>query len=371
MRSYTLFKGKTAKGLIEEMKVLVVGSGSCEHLIIEKLNKSELCEKVYCAPGNAGIARSATCVNIPSANVQALADFAEDKQIALTITCSHVPAQHNICDVFASEGLKVFSPSVEAAAFFTKEDKKEAFYKKYSFPRNTGKKTIRSIYIIALCDSHTLVCLPPCKFYEKLYDNGEGPMTSGMGAYSPYHYKDNKLKTKIMSFITDDFAKAIKREGIRYKGLLSFKILIGEDEFFIGDISSHIPGIVIASALPLLENDLLKLVLSATDETLTQNMIKLSSRACACVMIASGGYPHEYKKGFPITMPPPKYNVELLHGGTILKNGTYYTDAGHVLTVRATGPSLEASREAAYDSISKLNFSGMYYRSDIGREYKQ
>lgn len=350
------------------MKILVVGSGSCEHSIIEKLVQSDLCEKIYCAPGNAGISQKAECIGIPAEDTEALAEFAEKEQIALTLTCSHVPVQHDISGRFESEGLKVFAPSPSDAAFFTREDKKSSFLKKYAFPQNTEKKNTRSVYIIGVSDSSSVICLPPCKFYEKLYDNGEGPLTTGMGAYCPYTFTDKKLFGRISDFIKNDVPRAMKKEGVSYKGLLSFRIEISDSEFFVGDISAHIPGIVLASILPLLESDLLKLILSATDGTLNENMLTFSKRACVCVLIASGGYPSAYKKGFPITFPELKYNVELLHSGTVLKDGVYYTDAGRVLTVRASEQDTQKAREAAYDTISKINFSGMYYRSDIARE---
>ena len=97
------------------MKILVIGSGGREHAIVWKLAQSPLAEEIYCAPGNAGIADLAECVNIPADDVDTLLEFAQAEKIGLTVVGPEAPLAAGIVDKFTAAGLKIFGPSQKAA----------------------------------------------------------------------------------------------------------------------------------------------------------------------------------------------------------------------------------------------------------------
>ncbi|MCF0141943.1 MAG: phosphoribosylamine--glycine ligase, partial [Parasporobacterium sp.] len=117
--------------------------------------------------------------------------------------------------------------------------------------------------------------------------------------------------------------------------------------------------------LPLLESDLLTIMQATTDGTLTEEMVKFSDKSCACVVMASEGYPVKYDKGFEITIPDDIYN-EVYVAGAALKDGKLVTNGGRVLGVTATADTLKEALDTAYERVSRVHFDNAYYRHDIG-----
>ena len=116
------------------MKVLVVGSGGREHAIVWKLSQSKKVDKIFCAPGNAGIAQLAECVNIKATDIEALADFAQDKAIDFTVVGMDDPLMLGIVDVFQERGLKIFGPTKNAAIIEGSKSFSKNLMKKYNIP---------------------------------------------------------------------------------------------------------------------------------------------------------------------------------------------------------------------------------------------
>lgn len=116
------------------MNILVVGSGGREHALIEKIKESELCEKIYCAPGNAGIAKVAQCLPIEATDIDALVDFARENRIGLTVIGPEAPLVAGIVDKFESEGLKAFGPNKECARFEGSKAFTKKFLQKHNIP---------------------------------------------------------------------------------------------------------------------------------------------------------------------------------------------------------------------------------------------
>ena len=118
--------------------------------------------------------------------------------------------------------------------------------------------------------------------------------------------------------------------------------------------------------LPLLESDLMKIMLAVENETLAECEVRFSSLSCCCVVLASGGYPVAYEKGKLMDIPESE-NIEIFHAGTKLTDGKFYTSGGRVLGVTAVRDSLEKAIKAAYAAAEKISFDGVYMRHDIGK----
>lgn len=116
------------------MKVLVIGSGGREHAMVWALRQSPSVDKIFCAPGNPGIAASAECVDIPVTDLERLADFASDHQVDLTLVGPEIPLCAGIADVFKTRGLLVFGPSKAAAELEGSKERAKAFMEKYDLP---------------------------------------------------------------------------------------------------------------------------------------------------------------------------------------------------------------------------------------------
>ena len=116
------------------MKVLIVGSGGREHAIAWSVSKSPKVDKIYCAPGNAGIAELAECVDIGAMEFEKLADFAQEKAIDLTIIGMDDPLVGGVVDVFEARGLKVFGPRKNAAILEGSKAFSKDLMKKYNIP---------------------------------------------------------------------------------------------------------------------------------------------------------------------------------------------------------------------------------------------
>ena len=121
--------------------------------------------------------------------------------------------------------------------------------------------------------------------------------------------------------------------------------------------------------LPLLKSDLLTIMQAVADERLSEVPVEFADGACACVVIASGGYPESYKTGYPVELgaSAEKPDVSVFHAGTKLENGVLVTSGGRVLGVSAVAEDLPAALDKAYDAVKEISFEGMFYRKDIGR----
>ncbi|MBA7476001.1 MAG: phosphoribosylamine--glycine ligase [Dehalococcoidia bacterium] len=227
----------------------------------------------------------------------------------------------------------------------------------------TGKE----VSLLAFTDGKTVVPMVPACDYKRACDGDEGPNTGGMGSYSPPNFFGAEMIDMVRDTILEPMVRAMAKEGQPYKGVLYVGLMLTDQgpkalEFNarFGDPESQV-------MLPLLEGDLVDIMLAVLDERLDKVEIKWRDEACVGVVMASGGYPGSYKTGFPIEgLDKVNEDILVFHAGTMASHGVIYTDGGRVLTVAARGRTIAEARDRVYSNIPRIHFEGCHYRRDIG-----
>jgi phosphoribosylamine--glycine ligase len=226
------------------------------------------------------------------------------------------------------------------------------------------------VSVLAFTDGISLVPMVSSKDHKRAYDNDEGLNTGGMGTISPNPYYTDEIAEICRKTIFEPTVAAMNSENRTFKGCLYFGLMITPDGPKVIEYNARFGDPEAQVVLPRLKTDLLEIVEAVIDERLSQLNIEWRDEATACVVMASGGYPLSYKKGFEISgldengqLP----GVEVYHAGTKLQNGKFYTNGGRVLGITASGKTLDEALEKAYAAVHKISFEGAHYRTDIGK----
>ncbi len=416
------------------MKVLVIGGGGREHAIVWKLSQSKMVDKIFCCPGNAGIAEIAQCIDVNQDDFQALLDFVKYEWIDLTIVGPEAPLSKGIVDLFENEGRKILGPTKAAArlesskAFskdlmrshgiptadykvFTSYLHAEEYVKFKGTPiviKADGLAAGKGVFIaatmdeamdalkqimkdrvfgaagdrvlieeclhgeeasfMAFTDGKTIVPMVSSQDHKRIFDNDQGPNTGGMGAYSPAPMITEELEAVVIEKIMKPTVKALKSEGITYKGILYAGLMIDKGKPYVLEFNCRLGDPETQPVLSRLQSDLMEIAIAVTDERLSEIKIEWKKDPAVCVVVSSGGYPGKYRKGDVITGIREANEVDgvhVFHAGTAFKDSDIVTSGGRVLGVTATGNSIEEAKRHAYEAIDKIQFTGMHYRKDI------
>jgi phosphoribosylamine--glycine ligase len=208
--------------------------------------------------------------------------------------------------------------------------------------------------------------VPACD-YKRVFDGDEGPNTGGMGSYSPPGFFDVEMINRVNETILKPIVQAMANDGKPYKGVLYAGIMLTEDGPKALEFNARFGDPETQAMLPLLKSDLVDIMLAVIDERLDRIEIDWSNEACVGVVMASGGYPDNYKTGFPVEgLDKIDHDILVFHAGTKVSDGTICTDGGRVLTVAATGMDIAEARDRVYTNIPSVYFEGCQYRNDIG-----
>lgn len=418
------------------MKILIVGSGGREHAIAWKIAQSPKAEKIYCAPGNAGIEEYAECVPIGAMEFERLAAFAKEKEIDLTVVGMDDPLVGGIVDVFEKEGLRVFGPRKNAAILegskaFSKDlmkkygiptaayenfddpDKALAYLETADFPivlkadglalgkgvlicntleeAREGVRTImldkqfgtagnrmvieefmtgREVSVLSFVDGKTIKCMTSAQDHKRALDGDQGLNTGGMGTFSPSPFYTPEIDAFCQEHIYQATVDAMAAEGRPFKGVIFFGLMLTPKGPKVLEYNARFGDPEAQVVLPRMKNDIVEVFEACIDGTLEQIDLQFEDNAAVCVVLASGGYPVSYEKGFPIEgleSLKDKDGVYVFHAGTKKENGKFVTNGGRVLGVTATGPDLKAARANAYEAVKQVTFEKAYCRSDIGK----
>ena len=421
------------------MKILVVGSGGREHAIVWKLSQSPKAEKIYCAPGNAGIASLAECVPIKATDVKAMADFAEQNEIDLTVIGMDDPLMLGIVDEFEKRNLRVFGPRAEAAIIegskvfskelmkkygiptaayeqFTNPDAAKAYIKgntKYpivlkadglalgkgvlicedeesalagvdeimvdqKFGKAGSKMVIeefltgQEVSVLSFCDGQTVKPMVSAQDHKRAFDNDQGLNTGGMGTFSPSQYYTKAYEDQAAADIFQKTVDAMRAEGRTFKGVLYYGLMLTEEGPKVLEYNARFGDPETQVILPRLKTDLIDIFEACIDGTLDQLPIEWEDNAAVCVVLASGGYPVSYGKGYPISGLKAfegKEDLMIFHAGTAFdEQGQIVTSGGRVLGVVALADTLPEAIEKAYAHVDEVSFKDVFYRHDIGRK---
>ena len=420
------------------MKVLIVGSGGREHAIAWKVAQSKKVDKIYCAPGNAGISEVAECVPIGAMEFDKLVAFAKEKEIDLTVIGMDDPLVGGIVDVFEKEGLRVFGPRKNAAILEGSKAFSKDLMKKYNIPTaayetftdpekaleyletakmpivlkadglalgkgvlicqtleeaKEGVKTLmmdkkfgsagdeivieefmtgREVSVLSFVDGNIVKIMSSAQDHKRAKDGDQGLNTGGMGNFSPSPFYTKEVDEFCKKYIYQPTVDAMKAEGRPFKGVIFFGLMLTPDGPKVLEYNARFGDPEAQGVLPRLENDIVDVFEACIDGTLDQVDLKFDNdRATVCVILASDGYPVEYKKGFPIEGLEKfkgKDDYYVFHSGTKFnENGQIVTNGGRVLGVTATGKDLKEARKKAYEATEWISFENKYMRHDIGK----
>ncbi len=226
------------------------------------------------------------------------------------------------------------------------------------------------VSVLAFTDGQTVKPMVSSMDHKRAGDNDTGLNTGGMGTISPNPYYTDALAETCMETIFLPTIRAMQAEGRPFKGCLYFGLMITPDGPKVIEYNARFGDPETQVVLPRLKTDFVDIINAVIDEKLDALDIEWSADACACVVMASGGYPQSYPKGLEITGLDENgqaAGVTVYHAGTKLADGKLVTNGGRVLGVTATAKTLDEALDKAYQAVETIHFDNAHYRRDIGR----
>jgi phosphoribosylamine---glycine ligase len=423
------------------MRILVIGGGGREHALVWKLGQSASVEKIWCAPGNGGIAGEAECAGVESGDVAGLIALAESVKPDLTVVGPELPLVNGLVDAFTERKWAVVGPDKKAAQLEGSKIFAKEFLQRHSIPTaelygahdsaggaygalcavdwpvvikadglcagkgvfvapnpdaatdfiervmeknelgDGGKRVMleealegEELSFIVLTDGERYASLVPTRDHKRAFDDNEGPNTGGMGAYSWAELLPADLHRTIGKMIVEPTMKGLAADGIRYQGFLYVGLMLTKSGPKVLEFNCRLGDPETQAILARVDFDLADVLADVARGNLKPEKMKWKAGASACVVMASGGYPGKFETGKEIRglaeaarLP----DVKVLHAGTKRVGDSLVTNGGRVLGVTATGSTLSAALQKAYEAVGKIQFEGMHYRKDIGKAQKQ
>ncbi len=217
-------------------------------------------------------------------------------------------------------------------------------------------------------DGRTVIPMVSACDYKRVYDGDQGPNTGGMGSFSPPQFLNAALAKTVQETIMEPAVRAMAEEKMPYRGVLYGGLMITKDGPKVIEFNARFGDPEAQVILPRLRTDLVDIIMAVINGNLDQIDVEWSQDACVGVVMAPGGYPGSYKTGFPISgLDSLDKDILVFHAGTKIgpETGQVLTSGGRVLSVVATGRTLDEAREKAYNNISRIRFEGCHYRKDI------
>lgn len=408
------------------MKILVVGKGGREHALAKAASQSALCETLYCAPGNPGMAEIATLVNISDSDIQGLANFAKENDIDLTIVGPENALAAGIVDEFSKQGLKVFGPTQKAAQVESSKDFAKGLMKAHNIPtadyqtfselepavayvkahgapiviKENGLKAGKGVTVamseeealealdiafqipnnsvvieeylegfefslIALVHNNTVVALECAQDHKRVGDDDTGPNTGGMGSYSPVKAITPELVQTAMETIMRPMAQALVEEGVPFTGFLYGGLMVTKDGIKVIEFNARFGDPEAEVILCRLESDFIQALLDVLEDK--EPALVWSDQTSHGVVLASEGYPASSTSGAVIEGVE---NIDGLvyHMGTKLEDGALKTNGGRVLMVVSLEDDLPSAMTKTYQELEKISCDKLFYRHDIGKK---
>lgn len=225
------------------------------------------------------------------------------------------------------------------------------------------------VSVLAFTDGKTVCPMVSAQDHKRAYDNDQGLNTGGMGTFSPSRLYDDEKAAECMKNIFLPTIKAMSAEGRPFKGVLYFGLMMTDDGVKVIEYNCRFGDPETQVVLPRLKTDLVEIMLAVIDERLDEINIEWDDNAAVCVVMASGGYPVSYEKGYEISGIDDANamdNVIVFHAGTKLENGKYLNNGGRVLGVTAIDDNLDKAIKRAYEAVGKISWKDEFHRSDIG-----
>lgn len=408
-------------------KILVIGSGGREHAICEQFAKSPKCGKIFCLPGNAGIAQVAEIVEgIKQNEQQKIAEFCRDKKIDFVFVGPEQPLVDGLVDDLEKSGIRVFGPNKKAAQLegskiFMKKIVSEngvptAAYETFFAPKEAlkfadqlgypcviktdglaagkgviipqnreeaektvaeifagkfgeaGKKIIIEEFLDGFEASYFVLCdgknFLPLGFAHDHKKVGEGDVGANTGGMGTYSPSP---------FVTAEMEEKIIEQiikptlaAVEFKGILFAGLMITKNEPKLLEFNVRFGDPETQVILPRIKTDFVDLIEAAIDGRLDQIKLKLDEKQkLVCVVMCAKGYPENYEKGTEIKGLEHITEAKILHAGTVKKDGKILANGGRVLNIVASADSFKAARDKAYAAIAKIDWQEGFVRKDI------
>lgn len=222
------------------------------------------------------------------------------------------------------------------------------------------------VSVLSFTDGKTVVPMISSMDHKRALDGDKGLNTGGMGTIAPNPYYTEDVAARCMKEIFLPTVDAMNKEGRSFKGCLYFGLMLTEDGPKVIEYNCRFGDPETQVVLPLLDGDLLQIMMACTNGTLDKTEVRFMDRAACCVIMASDGYPGKYSGGYEITRDSD-INAEVYIAGAKLDGKKLLTAGGRVLGVVATGETLKEAIDASYANVSKVHFENAYYRKDIGK----
>ena len=391
------------------------------------MSKSPQVEKIFCAPGNAGIAALAECVAIKETSVEELKEFALANNIELTVAGPEVALEAGIADVFKANGLRLFGPSKSAARIECSKQFAKDLMKKYEIPtagyetfedfdaaweyvkagslptvlKYDGLAAGKGVVIAetleqaeeALRDmlqdekfgkgkvvieeylegpEFSLLCfvngtdvypMPVAQDHKRAFDGDEGPNTGGMGAYTELPFITEEDLEYAMNKIMRPTAAAMVEEGCSFCGVLYGGLMKTKNGIKVIEFNARFGDPETEVILPRMTSDICQVFCDVADGK--QPTITWNEMATLGIVLASKGYPGSYEKGYAIE-GTEDVDGSIYHMGTALKDGKYVTSGGRVMIVVCQAPTLREAQQKAAAEVAKIKCDNLFHRTDIG-----
>lgn len=410
-------------------KVLVIGGGGREHAIVDALSRSPQVGKIFCAPGNAGIASQAECVPIKDNDVEGLLSFARSNGIDLTVVGPEASLAAGVVDRFRNEGLTIFGHTVGATRIESSKEFAKRIMDKYGIPtagyrsftdyaealeyvkrrpfpavlkydglaagkgvviaadlqeadgalkdmlvgESFGKgKVVIEDYLegpefsfMCFVDGNRVYPMPLSQDHKRAFDADKGPNTGGMGAYTGLPFITEDEKEYALCEIIRKTADAMVAEGLPLSGVLYGGLMKTAQGIKVIEFNARFGDPETEVVLPLLDSDIFN-IFEAVATGREAEPLKWSSDVTMGVVLASKGYPGSYSKGFEINLPEiPADGGRIYHMGTSLKDGSLVTSGGRVLMCVAREKDIRKAKESAYHTVDAVKCDNLFFRSDI------
>ncbi len=223
------------------------------------------------------------------------------------------------------------------------------------------------VSVLAFTDGKTVKPMISSMDHKRAHDNDEGLNTGGMGTVAPNPYYTPEIAELCMKTIFLPTIEAMNEEGRTFKGCLYFGLMITPKGPKVIEYNCRFGDPETQVVLPLLESDLLPVMIATTNGTLDETEVKFSDKSACCVIMASNGYPQSYEKGYEITIPSDIADSVYV-AGAAEKCGKIVTAGGRVLGATAVEDSLSEAVKKAYNLVEKIHFDNAFYRKDIGKK---
>ena len=413
--------------MAKDKKVLVVGGGGRCHAIVDALSRSPQVEKIFCAPGNAGIAAQAECVPLKDTDVEGLLAFAQERGIDLTVVGPEAALSVGIVDAFRAAGLRIFGHTRAATRIESSKEFAKVLMDKYGIPTAgyrsfddfqaaldfvnarpfpavlkydglaAGKGVViaanaaeaeaalRSMLLdetfgkgrvvvedfltgpefsfMAFVDGERVYPMPLSQDHKRAFDGDRGPNTGGMGAYTGLPFITEEDRAYAQEHILEAAAKAMCEEGCPLSGVLYGGLMKTPDGIKVIEFNARFGDPETEVVLPLLESDIYE-IFEAVAEGRPTAEPSWRQAVTLGVVLASKGYPGKYDKGAEI-IGVEQIDARVYHMGTRREGERLLTAGGRVMMVVAEGKDIRAAWRKVYQEVGKIGCDNLFFRRDI------